>query len=182
MTYRELRAASDDELIEAHEVAVEVAGLRGFGVHQRSAAANLPAHGGGAGDHVLQQGGAQPPAFVVLTHSQASQQGDRLGVASRSPAQSWRRGFYGRWRPCTTRSMRPPRYCWGDSSPFVKANFRSLGRRVRCFVATTEDEKNGGGKGGGVRGGGAVSCGQVDKCDAPPSDQVAGGRRRRLAV
>ena len=83
---------------------VEVAGLRGFGVHQQSAAADLPAHGGGAGDHVLQQGGAQPPAFVVLTHSKASQQGDRLGVASRSPAQSWRRGCYGDGGPGGSRT------------------------------------------------------------------------------
>ena len=35
------------------QVPVEVAGLRGFGVDQQPAAADLPAHGGGAGDHVL---------------------------------------------------------------------------------------------------------------------------------
>ena len=35
------------------QVPVEVAGLRGFGVDQQPAAADLPAHGGSAGDHVL---------------------------------------------------------------------------------------------------------------------------------
>ena len=49
-----------------------------------------------------------------------------------APVRGWEIGGGGAGRPVTRE---------GDSSPFVKANFRSLGRRVRCFVATTEDEK-----------------------------------------
>ena len=77
------------------QVTVEVAGLRSLGVYQQAAAADLPTDRGRTGDHVLQQTGAQPTAFVADAHPQSSQQRDRLGVAPRSLAQPRWRGVHG---------------------------------------------------------------------------------------
>ena len=45
----------------------------------------------------------------------------------------------------------------GDSSPFVKGEFRSLAHEGRCLAAAGRIRKTAAVKGGGVRGGGVVA-------------------------